>query len=67
MNVKIALLALLVILAVVTMVATTVAAFNEAPSINIIETDFDEEICDCLTLFGEVQPEAGDPVGGGWP
>lgn len=66
MNVKIALLTLLVVLAATTIVATTFAAFNEAPSITSIETDFDEETFDYLTLSGEVQP-LGDPVGGGWP
>lgn len=65
MNVKIALLTLLVILAAATMVATTVATFNEAPSTTGIKTDFDEESF-YLTLSGEVQPE-GDPVGGDWP
>ena len=66
MNAKIALLTLLVILAATTMVATTVAAFNEAPSTTSIETGFDEETFDYMTLSGEVQPE-GDPVGGDWP
>jgi hypothetical protein len=65
MSVKIALLTLLVISAAATMVATTVAAFNEVPSTTSIETDF-EETFGYLTLSGEVQPE-GDPVGGDWP
>lgn len=66
MNVKIALFTLLVISAAATMVATTVAAFNEAPSTTTIETGYDEATFGYLTLSGEVQPE-GDPVGGDWP
>ena len=66
MNVKIALLALLVALAATTMVATTVAAFNEASSTTSIGTDFNQENVGYTTLDGEVQPE-GDPIGGGWP
>lgn len=66
MNVKIALLTLLVILAAATILATTATAFNEAPSITNIKTDLDEETADYLTLSSEVQPQ-GDPRGGGWP
>ena len=66
MNVKIALLTLLVILAATTIAATTVGAFNEAPSTTSIETDFNEKTFGYITLDGEVQPE-GDPRGGGWP
>jgi hypothetical protein len=66
MNVKIALLTLLVILAATTIFAATAASFNEAPAITSIKTNVDEETSDYIALSGEVQP-AGDPVGGGWP
>lgn len=66
MNVKIALLALLVILAATTLFATITAAFNEAPSITSIRTNADEEISDYLTLCNYTQPEGKDK-GGGWP
>ena len=60
MNVKIALLALLVILAATTIFAATAAAFNEAPSTASIKTNLDEENSNYVPL-------AGDPRGGGWP
>ena len=66
MNVKIALLALLVILAATTMFVTIVAVFNEAPSIKSAETNLDEKISDCLTLCNYTRPQ-GKPKGGGWP
>ena len=66
MNVKIALLTLLVILAATTIFAATAAAFNEAPSTTNIKTNVDEENSDYLTLFNEVQP-VGKDRGGGWP
>jgi hypothetical protein len=63
--VKIALLALLVILAAATMVATIVVAFNEAPLMKSIKTNSNEEN-GYIPLFGEVQPQ-GDDKPGGWP
>jgi|CryGeyStandDraft_6_1057127.scaffolds.fasta_scaffold128264_2 hypothetical protein len=66
MNVKIALLTLLVILAATAIFAATAAAFNEAPSTTSIYTNLDEENSDYLTLSSEVQP-VGKDRGGGWP
>lgn len=66
MNVKIALLTLLVILAATTIFPATAAAFNEAPAITSIKTNVDEETSDYIALSGEVQPEGKDK-GGGWP
>lgn len=66
MNVKITLLALLVVLAATTIFATITATFNEAPSITSIKTDLDEEISDYLALCNYTQPE-GDPRDGDWP
>lgn len=60
MNVKIALLALLVILAATTIVATITAAFNEAPSTASIKTNLEEENSNYVSLVG-------DSRGGGWP
>jgi hypothetical protein len=60
MNVKSALLTLLVILAATTIFAATAAAFNEAPSITSIKTNLNEENSNYVSLVG-------DPKGGGWP
>jgi len=57
MNVKIALLTLLVILAATTIFAATAAAFKEAPSITSIKTNLDEENSNYVSLVG-------DPRGG---
>jgi hypothetical protein len=66
MNVKIALLTLLVILVATTIFAATVAAFNEAPTITSIKISVDEETSGYIALSGEVQP-VGKDKGGGWP
>lgn len=66
MNVKIALLALLVILAATTVFATFAVVFNEAPLIKSTETNVDQKISDCLTLCNYTQPQGKDK-GGGWP
>lgn len=60
MNVKIALLILLVMLAATTIVATITAAFYEAPSTTSIKTNFDEENSNHVSLVG-------DPRDGDWP
>ena len=60
MNVKIALLALLVILAATTIFAATAAAFNEAPSTASIKTNLNEENSNYVSLVG-------DSRGGDWP
>jgi hypothetical protein len=60
MNVKIALLTLLVILAATTIFAATAAAFNEAPAITSIKTNLNEENSNYVSLVG-------DPRGGDWP
>jgi len=60
MNVKIALLTLLVILVATAIFAATAAAFNEAPSTTSIYTNFDEENSNYVPL-------AGDPRDGDWP
>jgi hypothetical protein len=66
MNVKIALLAILVILTTATIVITTNVALNEVPSVRSIETNIGEESSHYVTFSGEVQPQ-GDPREGGWP
>jgi len=66
MNVKIALVALLVILAATTISAAITAALNEAPSIKSVKTNFDEKISAHLTLCNYTEPQ-GDDKGGGWP
>lgn len=66
MTVKIALLALVVILAATTIVASVATVFNEAPLISNVEPNLDGKVSDHLTLCNYTEPQGKDKDGG-WP